>query len=273
MRNIRLAMVQSASLLQQVSFNIGHAIASMEQASRKGADLIVFPELYTTGYDMKCIGTAYELLGETVEENTVQAFAAAARSCQMNVVISMPLKTGAGLYNSAAIIDRQGRIAGDYGKTHLWAEEKRFFAPGNEYPVYELDLGKLGVMICYDAGFPEVARMLALQGAELIVTPAAFAMVHKRRWDIYFQARALENSCFVAGINGVGGALEPLFGNNKLFGPEGNLIMEGTLHQEEMQIVELDLAQVTVCRENYSYLSQLRMDTYFAYQSPKKFIQ
>ena len=267
---MRLAMVQLFSLLQQVSLNVDHAASFIGQASRAGADLVAFPELCITGYDMENIGKNYYRLGETLNGNIVRLFSAYAKQFHINVLIPLPLKTGGYLYNSAVVIDRQGHIVGNYNKTHLWGEEKQYFFPGDSYPVYELDFGKLGVMICYDAGFPEVARMLAMQEAELIVVPAAFAMIHKRRWEIYFQARALENSCFVAGINGVGGAKEPLFGNNKLFGPEGNLIMEGALHREEMQIAEFDLTQIAECRQNDSYLSQLRVDTYFAYR-PKNF--
>ena len=135
------------------------------------------------------------------------------------------------------LIDRKGYVIGYYGKTHLWADEKKYFASANDYPVYDMNCCKVGAMICYDAGFPEVSRMLALKGAELILAPSAFSMIDKNRWDIYFQARALENSCFVAGINGVGGQGEVLFGNNKLFNPKCEKILEGRLNQEEMQIV------------------------------------
>ena len=266
MRKITMAMVQFNSSLQQVPSNIERAISFVEQAASKGADLIVFPELFTTGYDMEVIGDDYDMLGESIDGKTTALFSAAAKKNSINLVIPLPLKKENTLYNSAVIIDRQGNVVGNYDKTHLWQDEKSFFVCGDLYPVFEMDFGKLGVMICYDAGFPEVARMLALRGAELIVVPGAFAAMHKYRWDIYFQARALENSCFVAGINGVGGETDILFGNDKIFGPEGNLLTEGVLNEEEMQIVELDLDQVTACRNNNSYLSQLRKETYFAYQ-------
>jgi predicted amidohydrolase len=266
MRKVKLAMVQFDSLLKNVAVNVQRAIHFVREASVQKADIIVFPELCTSGYNMAIIGNEYHKLGELITDSTVEKFCDAAKAYNINVVIPMPLKKMEDFYNSAVLIDRRGYVVGDYGKTHLWTDEKNFFKAANDYPVYDMDFGKVGVMICYDAGFPEVSRMLALQGAELIVAPSAFTMIHKQRWDIYFQARALENSCFVAGINGVGGQGEVLFGNNKLFNPQGEKILEGRLNQEEMQVVKIDLAEVAKCRTDTSYLSELRIDTYWGYK-------
>lgn len=265
-RKVSLAMVQFDSQLKNVAVNVQRALAFVREASLRKADIVIFPELCTSGYNMTAIADEYDKLGELITGGTVHQFCEAARACNINIVIPMPLKKAEFLYNSALIIDRKGVIAGDYGKVHLWTDEKEFFQCGDDYPVYDLDFGKLGVMICYDAGFPEASRMLALRGAELLVVPSAFAMVHKNRWDIYFQARALENSCFVAGINGVGGCGEVLFGNNKLYDPRGGKIIEGNCNQEEMQVVAIDLDEVEICRADASYLSQLRIDTYLEYK-------
>lgn len=265
MAKVSLAMVQFHSILQNAAVNVERIIQFMREASGRKARLIVFPELCISGYSL-AIGREYYKLGEGLAGRHVQQLCQAAKMYQLHAVIPMPLIKDQMLYNSAVLIDSNGRIAGDYSKTHLWGEEKNFFQAGSDYPVYDLDFGKLGVMICYDAGFPEVARMLALKGAELIVVPAAFSPLHKKRWDIYFQARALENSCFVAGINGVDGQHEMLFGNNKLFGPQGDLLVEGSVQQEEMQIAEFDLTEVAKCRADHSYLSQLRLATYSEYK-------
>ncbi len=266
MGKVKLALVQFDSILKNVAVNVQRAIDFIREASLQNADIVVFPELCISGYNMAIIGNEYHELGELLGDSTVEKFCAAAKTYNINMVIPMPLKKAEDLYNGAVLINRRGHVVGDYGKTHLWMDEKEIFKSANDYPVYDMDFGKLGIMICYDAGFPEVSRMLALQGAELIVAPSAFTMAHKQRWDIYFQARALENSCFVAGINGVGGQGEVLFGNNKLFNPQGEKILEGSLHQEEMQVVEIDLAEAAKCRMDTSYLSQLRLDTYWGYK-------
>ena len=122
---------------------------------------------------------------------------------------------------------------------------KQYFRAGDEFPVFETDLGKLGIMICYDAGFPEVARHLALQGAELIVAPCAFRKADKQMWDIYFKARALENALFVAATNRVGheGDLH-LFGSAVVSNPAGFLLAESPEDRENMLVADIDLEEV-----------------------------
>ena len=105
------------------------------------------------------------------------------------------------LYNGLIVISRDGQLMGTYNKTHLWAGERFWFRAGDRYPVFDMDFGKVGLMICYDGGFPEVSRILALSGAELILCPSAFPIRDKDMWDVYFASRSLENCCFVAGIN------------------------------------------------------------------------
>ncbi|QWU15574.1 nitrilase-related carbon-nitrogen hydrolase [Paenibacillus sophorae] len=264
MATVKLALVQFESALMDVAANVRKGLKFVEQASREGADLIVFPELFVTGYDTDVIGGRYHELAEDTGGLTVGAFREAARTHNINIVIPMALKRSeGGIANGAVIIRRNGELAGTYSKVHLWEDERKVFKPGDVCAPYELDFGKLGVLICYDAGFPEAARTLALQGAKLIVTPSAFSLEDKHRWDIYYPARALENTCFVAGINGVSreGGLR-LFGNNKLANPRGELILSGILNEEGMQVLEIDLDEADECSKLTPYLRDLRMDTY-----------
>ncbi|CQR51592.1 nitrilase-related carbon-nitrogen hydrolase [Paenibacillus riograndensis] len=264
METVKLALVQFESALMDVAANVRKGLRFVEQASRQGAGLIVFPELFVTGYNTDVISHRYHELAEDIDGPTVWAFREAAQTHNINIVIPMALKQSeGGTANGAVIIDRSGAIAGTYSKVHLWEDERKYFKPGDICAPYELDFGKLGVLICYDAGFPEAARTLALQGVKLIVTPSAFSLEDKHRWDIYFPARALENTCFVAGINGVGseGGLR-LFGNNKLANPRGDLILNGDLNEEAMQVLEIDLNEAAECSRQIPYLRDLRMDTY-----------
>ncbi|AKG36427.1 nitrilase-related carbon-nitrogen hydrolase [Paenibacillus durus] len=262
MATVKLALVQFESALMDVAANVRKGLEFVEQASRQGADLIVFPELFVTGYDTDVIGDRYHELAEDTGGSTVRAFRGAAEKHSINIVLPMALKRSeGGIANGAVIIDRSGAVAGTYSKVHLWEDERKYFEPGDVCSPYQLDFGKLGVLICYDAGFPEAARTLALQGVKLIVTPSAFSIEDKHRWDIYFPARALENTCFVAGINGVGGGLR-LFGNNKLANPKGELIVSGHLNEEDMQVLEIDLDEADECSKLTPYLRDLRMDTY-----------
>ncbi|MFD1775297.1 nitrilase-related carbon-nitrogen hydrolase [Paenibacillus rhizophilus] len=263
MRKVKLALVQFESVVMDVPANVNKGLHFVREAARQGADLIVFPELFLTGCDTDVIGHRYHNLAQHIDGSAVQAFAESARTHNINMVIPTALKQSEGdfLCNSAVIIDRSGAVAGTYSKVHLWEDEKEYFKPGNHYSVFEMDFGKLGVLICYDAGFPEAARTLALQGAELIVIPSAFSVELKYRWDLYFQSRALENTCFVAAVNGSGPiGKQYMFGNNKIANPLGEIVLEGDLKREDMQVLEIDLDEFG--NYSYPYLKDLRMDTY-----------
>ena len=105
------------------------------------------------------------------------------------------------LYIAAAVIEQNGALIGVYRKYFLWGREKHIFTPGErEYPVFQTSVGKLGVLICYDAEFPEPSRLISLQQADLIVVPAVWSVQAERRWDIQLPARALDNTVFVMGV-------------------------------------------------------------------------
>lgn len=265
MRNIKLALVQFESKMMDVKYNVEKGLNFIGDASGQNADLIVFPELFTTGYNPDIIKDKYYELSENLEGPSVKVLCEAARKNNINVVAPLILeKQMKGvIYNSAVVIGRDGEIIGTYSKTHLWAGERFYFKPGEDYPVFNMDFGKLGVMICYDGGFPEVSRILALRGSELILCPSAFPTWDKDMWDIYFKSRALENACFVAGINRVGkeGSTH-MFGNNKIANPRGKLLMDAVCDKEEMQIIEIDLDDVTEYRKSVPYLKDRRIQTY-----------
>lgn len=266
MRNMTLGLVQMDCTIMDKAANVKKAISYMEEAAKQHVDLICFPELFSTGYSPDIIGERYTDLAEAPDGATFRALAEAAKRLNMYVVAPIAL-TGemAGvLYNGLIVIDRQGQLMGTYSKTHLWAGERFYFRPGCDYPVFDMDFGKVGLMICYDGGFPEVARCLALNGAELILCPSAFRVQDKDMWDIYYASRALENGCFVGGINRVGdeGSLH-MFGNNKLFNPRGKLLAEASVDHEELLVHTIDLDEVASYRvREIVYLRDRRPETY-----------
>ncbi|WP_226793559.1 nitrilase-related carbon-nitrogen hydrolase [Bacillus sp. B1-b2] len=255
----RIALVQFQSTLNNMEENIEKAISFIKEAAEQQVDLIVFPELFLTGYNPDMVYQQYFDYAVNVREKSdiLEFFQNIAIETNMNMVIpTVTYKEQPGvLFNSAIVINRQGVIEGSYDKTHLWAGERNYFREGSEYPVFQLDFGKIGIMICYDGGFPEVSRKLALAGAELLVCTSAFPMIDKDMWDIYFKARSLENVCFTVAVNRVGveGSLH-LFGNNKVVNPRGELLLEAPIDEEAMQIVELDLDQVTAYRKEIPFL-------------------
>ncbi len=265
MRNIKLALVQFESKMMDVKANVVKGLEFIKDASNQSADLIAFPELFTTGYNADMIGKNYYDLAETLEGETVTTFCEAAKNYNINIVapIAVQKEMPGVIYNSAVVIGRKGKVLGTFDKVHLWAGDRFYFRAGDEYPVFDMDFGKIGIIICYDGGFPEASRVLALRGAELILCPSAFPIWDKDMWDIYFKSRALENACFVAGINRVGKERElHMFGNNKLANPRGKILLDADLDVEQMQVVEIDLDDVFEFRKSVPYLKDRRIDTY-----------
>ena len=119
-------------------------------------------------------------------------------------------------------------------------------------------------MICYDAGFPEIARILTLKGAEVIVMPSAWRIQDYSLWDINTRSRALENTVFLVGVNMVyeKNGETYLFGGSRIVGPDGHVMREAALGREEIVIEEIDLKSLSYIRENYRYLRDLRMELY-----------
>ena len=266
MRKMTLGLVQMDCKMMDKAANVEKAIAYMEEAAEKNVDLICFPEMFSTGYSPDIIGKRYGELAEDPEGETFQKLAAYAKKLHMYVVAPIVLNSDIPgvLYNGLIVIDREGKLMGTYNKTHLWAGERYYFRPGYEYPVFEMDFGKVGMMICYDGGFPEVARILTLNGAELIRCPSALPIWDKDMWDIYFMSRSLENTCFVAGINRVGVEGNcSMFGDNKVFNPRGKLLAEAGVDTEELLVCTIDLDEVADSREKeVIYLKDRRPTSY-----------
>ena len=166
-------------------------------------------------------------------------------------------------FNSSVVIDRQGELLGTYDKQHLWALERFYFRSGCDCPVFDTDFGRIGVMICYDMGFPEVARMLALQGADLILCPSAWCQEDMDVWDVNAPARALENTAFVAAVSRYGVEDQLVMpGHTKVCNPRGHVVAELAEEAEGVLHVELDLNEVVDYRQRSPYLRDRRPDLY-----------
>lgn len=265
MRKAKISLVQFESIPYQVLNNIEKAIDFMNKAAKEGSDLIVFPELFNTGYIPKRFSNNFFDLAEDIEDQTIRVLSKEAVKLNINVVAPIAIKSDMPgiIYNSAVVINRKGECQGTYNKTHVWADERNYFKEGSEFPTFKLDIGTIGIVICYDGGFPEASRSLTLKGAELILCPAAFPMHDKDLWDIYFKSRSLENTCFVAGINRVGhDDGRHMFGNNQLFNPRGKELLYGEIDKEDMQTIEIDFDDVSEYRKQVPFLRDLRPEIY-----------
>lgn len=236
---INLALIQFESILGDPKANRQKAETMIREAAENGAELICLPELYTTGYNLDIIGPRITQLAENIDGSTVAGLRQLAKELKVHIVAPLALNLEddpeVRPFNSAVFIGDEGQILGVYSKCHLFETERMYFQPGQELPVYNTKLGKIGIMICFDAGFPEVARILQMKGAELILCPSAWRIQDMGVWHLNMPQRAQENSCYLAAVNRYGheGSLY-MGGYSIVCGPEGDIIKELTEEKEDI---------------------------------------
>lgn len=262
----KITLVQFESALCRPDENVSKAISIVEEAGAFGSDIVVFPEMFSTGYELSIVGPRITELAEPLNGPTITALRRAARDANVNVVAPIALYHDdlPGVpFNSAVLINRQGEVQGVYDKQHLWAMERFYFRGGNGSPVFHTDVGTIGIMICYDMGFPETARMLALQGAQIILCPSAWCEPDHDVWDINVPARALENTVFVCAVNRYGREKDLYMGgHSKVCDPRGRVVAELLEERPGVLTVDLDLALVTANRQTSPYLRDRRPELY-----------
>lgn len=237
----------------------------VREAAAKRAKIVCFPEMFNTGYNFQLIGDGFHNCGETIDGHTITRLQKVAKECACYVIapITLEKKVKGVFYNAAVVIDDEGVVLGDYSKHHLWAAERYYFHAGEDIPVFDTKYGKIGVMICYDAGFPETARVLTLKGAELIFMPSAWRIQDWDMWNLNIPQRALENTLYVAGVNRFGHEDDLyMFGNSKVADWRGRIIAESKEEKEEIVYAEIDLDQLTKARLDIHYLKDRRPDSY-----------
>jgi len=244
---LRLAIVQTNPQFASVDSNVKAALASMEKAQ---ADFYVLPELFNTGYNFTEMAEV-EKLAEPAEGTTCKAMMEFSRRNSCYVVCGVAEKSNR-LYNSSALVGPDGLI-GVYRKVHLYYRENLFFAPGNlGFPIFDLPIGKVGMMICFDWFYPESARTLALRGAQLIAHPSNLVMPHCPDAMV---TRCLENRVFAATSNRIGrehrGNTDLSFiGKSEIVSPRGEILKRLPESEEGIAVVDVNLSQASSKRLN-----------------------
>ncbi|WQR75021.1 carbon-nitrogen hydrolase family protein [Helicobacter pylori] len=270
-RILKTAVIQMQSKPYALNENLQLALNLAKEAHNKGANLIVLPELFDSGYcvndkdaDFGINLKAIERGEETLKNESLRALSDFAKSSDTHIVACSIEKTNKKLYDSAYIIPPKGGIVGKHRKIYLWGDEKSRFKRGKKYEVFTLDFGdfstKVGLQICYEIGFGAGANLLALQGAEVLIYPSAFGKVRAYNWDLLSKARALENGCFVCACNHSGEETNAKLkqtlefaGDSRIIAPNGKIIAQAT-KLNEVVIAEMDLNEVALQRQKIPYL-------------------
>lgn len=265
---VNVSCVQMKPELAQFDKNVDKMVKNIKDIMSKRPDtnLIVFPELITTGYE--CTKDEFQKFAETIPEGkSMKMFQALCKKYNVNIVYGFAERdpyVNDVLYNSSLFINNRGEILGRYRKVHPFDTEKQWCRPGCDYPIFETDFGKVGVMICWDTAFPEVARIYALKGADLLVVCTNWEKPYSDDWDLITKARAFENTLHLVGANRIGDDKElGFFGHSKIIDPVGKEIQ--TLDEEVEGVIyaTLDLSMTRTKRvEYYTMLKDRRPDTY-----------
>ncbi|MGB9777178.1 MAG: carbon-nitrogen hydrolase family protein [Anaerolineae bacterium] len=255
MPEITVAVVQMQPVLGQMEENLARMGEFIRRiATEQPVDLIVFPELVTTGYE---VGPRFPQMAQRVPGPAVNLLGQRAADYGVHVAFGMVTKERVEsiLYNSAVLIGPDGEVIGQYNKIHLRGEERMAFRPGYRLMPFETDFGVVGLMVGWDLAFPEVARSLVLDGAELLVVLANWEAPRQDEWHTYLKARACENAVFVAAANRVGE--EPsytFFGQSTIIGPTGRVYGVVDEPVEGYAVARLDLNEVRRQREETQIL-------------------
>jgi predicted amidohydrolase len=240
---MKIGVYQNNPIFGKVDQNIEQAVQALTGLE---TDLMVLPELFNTGYQFISKEEAQALAEEIRLGKTCQAMIDIAKAKEIFLVFGMSERDGNHIYNGAAVVGPEGFI-GKYRKTHLFAEEKDCFDPGDsEFRVFDLGLAKIGVMICFDWWFPESARVLALLGADIICHPANLVFSQCQQ---AMTTRSLENGVFSATANRIGsearGGKSPMIftGKSQVLDCGGHVLSRLSEAEPGVSVVDIDVSQ------------------------------
>ena len=273
---LAVAVAQVRPAIGDVAANLAMARRYVRSAAGRGADLVIFPECFVQSYALR---RAVLALAEAADGPALRAVAAMAATASIAIVVGLIETNPADPtrpFNSAAVIDGSGRLVGMYRKVHLFDREGEAFTAGDAYPVFDVPLGRrtgrevrLGVCICADIEFPEVARLLAIGGAELIAVASADMEPYRVQQAANLMSRAIENNIPIALANTVDRRPSvTFFGGSGIASPDGRLVSAG-YGRPRLMMTTLSDAAIEAAGGAGSSLRARRLDTYGRLLEPR----
>ena len=276
MNKINIALCQM-NVVDNKEENIGKAIQMIKESKKQGADLAVLPEMFNCPYENeKFIEYAEELndsktlseIAKHAKEEDIHVLAGSIPELEVN-----DEDNSESIYNTAVLFDNKGKFLGKHRKMHLfdidvkgkiYFKESDTLSAGNEFTVIDTELATIGIGICYDIRFVELSRIMALNGAQILIFPGAFNLTTgPAHWEILFKSRALDNQVYTIGV---APALDKdanynSFGHSIAANPWGEVIEELD-YEEDLRIVQIDLDEINRIREEIPILKNRRTDLY-----------
>ena len=285
MRELKVGFLQQHNTADTKDniLRLGEGITDL---AKRGAQLIVLQELHNTLYFCQTEDVDLFDLAETIPGPSTKLYSELAKKCGVVIVASLFEKRAPGLYhNTAVVIESNGEIVGKYRKMHIPDDpayyEKFYFTPGDLgfHPI-QTSVGKLGVLVCWDQWYPEAARLMAMQGAEMLIYPTAIGYAdndtpeeqqrQRMAWQTVMRGHAVANGLPVIAVNRVGFEPDPsgqtagiqFWGTSFVAGPQGEIIYEASTDDEESIVVEMDMDRSEQVRRWWPFLRDRRIDAY-----------
>jgi beta-ureidopropionase len=273
MRQVRAALIQAQANMNKQEAIDKH-IKMIADAAGQGAQVVGLQEIFHGPYFCAEQDPRWYATAEPEDGPTVSRMREVAREHGVVLIVPWYEEEQPGVYyNTACVIERDGSVLGKYRKTHIpqvgpcfW--EKFYFKPGNlGYPVWDTSVGRIGLIICYDRHFPEVARELGLKGAELVFNPSATVeSLSRYLWELEQPAHAVANGFWVAASNRVG--VEAPLNPNKFYGssyfcsPRGKIVAQASDSEDEVLVADIDLDEIREVRNTWQFFRDRRPETY-----------
>ncbi len=285
MKELKIGIVQQHNT-NDIKDNTDRLAESVARLANDGAQLIVLQELHNSLYFCQIEDVDNFDLAETIPGPSTRLFSELAKKHGVVIVSSLFEKRTAGLYhNTAVVIERDGTIAGTYRKMHIPDDpayyEKFYFTPGDKgFVPIQTSVGRLGVMVCWDQWYPEAARLMALQGAEILIYPTAIGYAasdtkeeqqrQRRAWQTVQRGHAVANGLPVVAVNRTGFEPDPsgqtegiqFWGTSFIAGPQGELLYEAPESEEVCAITSVDMNHSEQVRRWWPFLRDRRIDAY-----------
>lgn len=259
--SLKISLAQMNVILGEPETNLRTVRMMAAEAARRGSQMLVLPELWSTGYDLE--NAADYATG--VHEGIFAEVREMAVHHQLYILGSCLSLLGEGQYgNTAVLFNPQGEIVAEYSKIHLFRlmQEEQYLTAGDRLALVDSEWGKLGLAICYDLRFPEMFRQYALNGAKVVFLPSEWPHPRLAHWQTLLRARAIENQFYVVACNRVGRSKDTdFFGHSCIVDPWGRPIIEAG--EEEMLLTcEVDLARVDEVRRKIPIFEDRRPELY-----------
>jgi N-carbamoylputrescine amidase len=277
-QSVCVGLVQM-SCVDDPGANLAKAIQRIEEAARRGAQIVCLQELFSSPYFCQREDTTSFQLAESIPGPTTETLSRVAAVHQLVLIVPLFEKRTAGLFhNSVVVIDTDGSLVGKYRKMHIPDDplyyEKFYFTPGDlGFQTFDTQYARIGVLICWDQWFPEAARLTALSGAQLLFYPTAIGWHHaeppeerdaqRQAWETIQRGHAVANGVYVAAVNRVGteGGLQ-FWGSSFMSDPFGRVLAKADTQEEEIVVATCDLGRIDTVRQDWPFLRDRRIDAY-----------